>query len=106
MPDKHAPRAQIFQPFDSLKGLNELLKKQEEIKVEQRILSEDDYDTLNRQIHRIRKGMMVRITYYNGKHYVQKEGKVARINLDMRLIQVVMEKISLDVITEIKIIPT
>ena len=32
MPNKHAPRAQLFQPFDSLKGLHDMLRQQEEIK--------------------------------------------------------------------------
>lgn len=104
MPNKHANRAQIFQPFDSLKGLHELLRLQEEVKVPRRILSEDDYEKLNREIHRVQKGMIVRIVYYNGKHYIQKEGKVAKINLDMRMIQVVQEKISLDSITEVEVI--
>ena len=104
MPNKHAPRAQLFQPFDSLKGLHDMLRQQEEIKVNRRILSEDDLEELNRKIHEIQKGDIIRVIYYNGQDYIQKEGKISKINLDMHLLQVVQTKIPLSRIVDIELI--
>ena len=99
---EHAARAQIFQPFDSLKGFNELLKQQEQQIVERKILSVDDRMELDRRIHLVRKGRIIRIVYYNGKNYIRQEGMVAKINLEMNFIQIVQTKIDIRDIIEIE----
>ncbi|MCD7892081.1 MAG: hypothetical protein LUG60_00135 [Erysipelotrichaceae bacterium] len=50
-----APRAQMFQPFDALAGYREILKEQERIVVPKKVLSEDDYEILNYNVHQIKK---------------------------------------------------
>lgn len=98
-----AQRAQIFNSFDALKGFKELLKEKEKVVVEKRYLSEDDYEVLNRLIFKIQVGMMVKIVYFDNGEYIQKEGRVAKINFDTKIIQVVKTKIRIPAIVEIYI---
>lgn len=96
-------RAYIFQAFDTLKGFRELLKEKERIVVKKRELSEDDLKILDQKIHEVQKGDMLRIVYYDRNEYVQKTGKLSKVDLEARYIQIVKEKINLDRIVEIEI---
>ncbi len=98
------PRAQIFMAFDALNGYKELLDKQEEIEVEKRILSGEDYEILNRTLNEIEIGKNIRIVYFKKGKYLQRQGRVAKLNFDTRMIQVVMEKIDFKNIVELEII--
>lgn len=102
MPKTRASRAQIFQSFDALKGFREILKEQERVVVPKRILSEDDLALLDYEIHQIQVGMIVRIIYYDYGQYIQLEGKVSKLNLDTRMMQIVKNKITLSNIVSIE----
>lgn len=101
MPSKWASRAQIFQPFKSLKGLDLVLASQERRVVKKRILSEEDRNELDRKIHLIYVGLVVMVVYYDGMDYIQVEGVVSKINLDMRILQIVQKRIHVQNIVEI-----
>ncbi|MCD7892082.1 MAG: YolD-like family protein [Erysipelotrichaceae bacterium] len=47
---------------------------------------------------------MVRLVYYDNSQYVEKTGVVAKINLDTKMIQIVMTKINLMDVVEIEIL--
>ncbi len=96
-------RAYIFQAFDALKGFRELLNEKERIVVEKRELSEDDLEMLDQKIHEVQQGDIINIIYYDGKEYIQKTGMLTKIDLEVRYIQIVKEKIDLDRIVEIEI---
>lgn len=98
-----ASRAQIFQSFDALKGFREILKEKERVIVPKKILSEDALSELDYKVHQINVGMMVKITYYDNGQYVQIEGKVSKLNLDTKMIQIVKTKLDLKNITNISI---
>lgn len=98
------PRAQIFMAFDALNGYREVLSKQEAIEVEKRILDEEDYEILDRTLKEIEIGNNIRIVYFKSGKYYEKMGRVAKLNYDTRMIQVVMEKISFKNIVELEII--
>lgn len=98
-----ASRAQIFQSFDALKGFREILKEKERVIVPKKILSEDDLAELDYKIHQINVGMMVKITYYDNGQYVQIEGKVSKLNLDTKMIQIVKTKLDVKTIIDIKL---
>lgn len=98
------PRAQIFMAFDALNGYRELLEKQEKIIVEKRMLDEEDYAILNRIINEIEIGKNIMIVYYDHGKYYKKEGRVAKLNYDTKMIQVVKQKILFKNIIELKII--
>lgn len=65
-------------------------------------LTEDDCYILNRKLQYIRPGMIITVIYYNKGQYVQLEGKVSKINLDTKIIQIVNSKISLKSIVDIR----
>lgn len=94
-------RAHIFQSFDALKGFREILKEQEKIIVPKRTLSEDDYAILDRKVQYIRPGMIITIVYYDKGQYIQLQGKVSKINLDTRFLQIVKTKINMLSIVDI-----
>ncbi|MDO4467641.1 MAG: YolD-like family protein [Bacillota bacterium] len=105
MPTNNTSRAKLFIPFDALKGFREILSEKEKIVVEKRILSEDDLEELNRTIHTLEKGMIVEITYYDGKDYIYLEGVLSKIDLEYsKYIQIVKQKIPLECIVNIKIV--
>ena len=95
-------RASIFQSFDALKGFRELLLEQEKIKVDKVTLSEDALNTLDNEIHLIKEGMIVKVTYYDKDGYYLKEGVVSKINFEMKLLQIVKQKINMKDIVKIE----
>lgn len=103
MPERiRAPRAQMFQSFDALEGFRDIIRAQEKIVVEKRELTEDDCDQLNQTIMQIEKGMMVKVVFYEDGQFVQVEGKVAKINLDAKILQIVKKKIKMNAIFELE----
>ena len=98
-----ASRAQIFQSFDSLKGFREILKEKERVIVPKKILSEDELAEVDYKVHQIKIGMIVKVTYYDNGQYVQIEGKVSKLNLDTKKIQIVKTNLDLKNITDISI---
>ncbi|MBS5368403.1 MAG: YolD-like family protein [Coprobacillus cateniformis] len=104
MPRTRAQRAQIFQSFDALKGFREILKQQEVVIVPKKELSEDDCEELNRRVRQIQVGMMIQIIYYDHGRYIQLEGKVSKINLDTKMLQIVKTKIDLKSIVSIHLL--
>lgn len=97
-------RAQIFQSFDALKGFRELLAQEEKVIVKKRELSEDQKDELDLKLHQIQVGSMIRIVYFENETYIQVEGIVSKLNIDLRMIQIVKKKIDLLSIVEIELL--
>lgn len=98
-----ADRAQIFQPFDTLKGFRQMLALEERIIVPQRELMEDELEELDRRIHEVKIGMMVEVEYYDGDDYVQLKGMVSKIDLENRFIQIVKKRVNLDKIVWVEL---
>lgn len=96
-----ASRAQIFQSFDALKGFREILKEKERVIVTKKILSEDDCDILNRKLQCIHPGMIITVIYYDKGQYVQLEGKVSKMNLDTKILQIIKTKINFKSVVDI-----
>lgn len=104
MPVKvRAQRAQIFQSFDSLKGFREIIKQKERIIVPKRELSNDDLELLDRIIHKVQPGMIIKVIYYNQDQYVQFKGKVVKLDFENKKIQIVKKTLNLNDIAEIEI---
>ncbi len=98
----NSERAKQFMPFNSLTGYFELLAEAEQIVVEKRELTEDEGAKLNRKLPLIRKGDIVRITYYESHGYRLREGIVSKISFDSRRITVVKTEIPFDDILDIE----
>lgn len=94
MQNKNQKRAKLFLPFDSLKGLREMLLAKEKIIIEKKELAPDACDELDWKIQQMEVGEMVRIVYYNGCEYEEMTGMVAMVDCEQeKSIRVVNKKI-------------
>jgi len=105
MPNKRsrAERAQIFLPFDSLRGFTSyILNKEKSIVVPKELMS-DACDVLNRKIYQVKVGKMIQIIYYHQQNYVKLEGMVSMIDLEYsHTLKIVDQLIDISTIIEIK----
>lgn len=97
-----ASRAAQFMPFAALTGYYELARKQERVTEPRHELTEEEALSLSRTITQIKKGDLVRVTYYDWDAYRTVSGVVARIDFAFRRIQVVKTVIGFDDILSIK----
>ena len=97
-----ADRAKQFLPFNSLRGYYDLIREKEKIKVERRILSDDDLEAISNKLHEINKNMMIKVTYYDFDSYRTINGIVSKIDLELKYLVIVKTKISFNDITEIE----
>lgn len=97
-----ASRAAQFMPFAALTGYYELARRQERITEERHELTEDEAIALSRTITQIKKGDLVRVTYYDWDAYRTVSGMVARIDTTFRRLQVVQTVIPFDDIRNIE----
>lgn len=106
MPSKQTVnRASQFLAFDALKGFRTYLKQKERVVVQRKVLMEDHLIQLDRKIHKVTKGMMLQVVYYDKDEYVQVEGIVANIDIEYkRYIQIVNTRIPLKDIYEISFV--
>ena len=54
MPAKHAARARLFLPFDSLKGFREYLAEKEQSQKSKKMLSEEDCERIDHLLRQLR----------------------------------------------------
>lgn len=91
-----ASRAAQFMPFAALTGYYELARQQERIVEPRHELTEEEAYALSRTITQIKRGDMVRVTYYDWDAYRTLNGVVARIDLTFRRLQVIKTVIPFD----------
>ena len=82
-------RAKQFSPFSPLRGLQEALSRMERVVVPKIELSEEILEEINRTLLSISKNEMVQAVYYKDGEYIKIAGKVAKINLTERKLQIV-----------------
>ena len=107
MPNRNnkADRAKLFMPFDSLKGFQDHLREKERILVHKKLLSEYDCEQLNQVFVQIRKMDIVKLVYYEHREYVEVQGVVIKLDVDVnKTIQIVDKVIPLHDIIEITIL--
>ena len=99
-----AERAKIFAPFDALKGFHEALAEQEMIIVPKVELTDDKKDELDYKLKHMDGHPVVTVIYYSfaDNNYLQITGKVARISVSSRILQIVNTRISFDDIRDIQ----
>ncbi|MBQ8568746.1 MAG: YolD-like family protein [Oscillospiraceae bacterium] len=96
-------RAVQFMPFSALKGFYELIGEQNRITEPKRQLSEDREAYLSEKTMLIKKGTMVRVTFYNKDHYEICEGMTAQCDTVFRRLVIVKRVIPFDDIWDIEI---
>ena len=95
------PRAKQFMPFASLKGYFDLIREEQRIKEPKKSLSEEGATVLSFKLNQVKKGMLVKITYYNVDAYETMEGIVSNFDDTFRNITVVKKMIPFDDILDI-----
>lgn len=97
-----ASRAAQFMPFAALTGYYELARQQERVTEARHELTEEEALALSRTIMQVKKGDLVRVTYYDWDAYRTVSGVVARVDFVYRRLQVVKTVIGFDDILAIK----
>ncbi len=92
-------RARQFMPFSALKGFYTLVREKELIKEDRKEII--DGEELSKKLNLLKKGMLIRVKYYNKDHYENIEGVVFSCDKDFRILTIVKTKISFDDIIEI-----
>lgn len=91
-------------PFAALTGFYEIIRERERLAEPKHELSEDEEKILSDRMNTVRKGMMVKLTYYKESHCETVTGMVSEIDLIYRSITVVKNKIHLDDVLDIEIL--
>lgn len=99
-----ADRAAQFMPFAALRGYYELVRQQERVPDVRHELTEEEAAELSHTVGRIKRGDIVRVTYYDRDAYVTMTGCVARIDVVYREIVVVKTRIPLDDVRALAIV--
>ncbi|WP_234346131.1 YolD-like family protein [Collinsella provencensis] len=97
-----ASRAAQFMPFAALTGYYELARQQERVTEPRHELTEEEALALSRTITQVKRGDMIRVTYYDWDAYRTASGMVARIDTTLRRLQIVKTVIPFDDIRSIE----
>lgn len=97
-------RAKQFLPFDALKGFREALKEKEKNIELKKDLFDNEIDKLNEIIKKLRKDMLVKISYYYSIEYIEIVGKIKMIDTVNKKINILNSVINFDDIVSIEII--
>lgn len=104
--NKKINRAVQFMPFDALNGLQEALRKREELhsRVEKKELDEESQNEISEYLSRIQKGDLLSVDFYFNGHYLNILGRLIDKNAVRKFITVEEAKIDFADIYKIKII--
>ena len=95
------PRAKQFMPFASLKGYFDLIREEQRIKEPKKNLSEEEATVLSYKLNQVKKGMVVKVRYYNIDAYETAEGIVSSFDDIFRTLTIVKKFISFDDILDV-----
>ena len=79
-----ADRAAQFMPFAALTGYYELARAQERLVEPRHELTEEEAGELSRAMVQLRRGDLVRVTFYDRDHYATRAGVVAEVQTAFR----------------------
>jgi hypothetical protein len=88
-------RAKQFMPFDALKGLKEAYREKERVIVLKKDLSEDQQFELSNNFKLVKKGIIVKIIYFDNGEYVEIEGLVSNVDYVYKNITIVQMTINI-----------
>ena len=96
-----ASRASQFMPFAALTGYYELARRQERISEPKHELTDEEAEALSRTAAQVKRGDLVRVTYYDWDSYKTISGIVTQIEPALHRMQVVKTVIAFDDIRSI-----
>ena len=100
-PRRHADRAAQFMPFAALTGFYDLVRAQERVREPRREVGEERAAEISAELARLRRGDLARVTYYADDAYATREGIVACIEPDLRVLQVVRTRVRFEDLWEV-----
>lgn len=86
-------RAKQFMPFAALRGFDGVILEKEKIKKKKIELSEEETEMLNNVLKNIKKGVLVKITYYDVDGYITEEGIVSEVNFDLKYLKIIKKRV-------------
>lgn len=95
-------RAKQFMPFSPLKGYYDLILAKQQIKSDKIELLEDYLAILNENLSQLKKGDMVKITYYENNMYITTTGMLSIKDDVYKYIKLIKKKINYDDIYNIE----
>ena len=99
---KRADRAAQFMPFAALTGYYQLAREQERVVEPRHELTEEEAEALSRQLMQLKKGDLVRVTYYDWDGYITRTDIVAGIEVAYRKLRLAHAVVALDEIRNIE----
>lgn len=99
-------RAAQFMPFDALKGLQEELRRREELhsRIERIELDEDAQNEISEMLNRIEKNALLSVDFYFNGHYINIVGRLVEKNIIKKYLLIEEAKIDFADLYRIKII--
>ncbi|WP_097677705.1 hypothetical protein [Collinsella vaginalis] len=79
-----ASRAAQFMPFAALTGYYELARQQERVVEARHEPTDEEALALSQTIMQVRRGDLIRVTFYRGDGYVTRAGTVAAVDATLR----------------------
>lgn len=101
-----ANRAAQFLPFDALNGLQEELRKREEIhsRIEKKELPEETLNEISKTLSKVERDSVIDVTFFYFGHYVSLIATVENKNTTFGFLTVNDNKIYFDDIYSIKVV--
>lgn len=97
-------RAKQFLPFDALKGFREALKQKEKNVENRKEICDFRIDEINEKLKMLKKGMLVKISYYYNFEYVELVGKIKNVDNIYKKIYLLTSIINFDDIVYIEVL--
>lgn len=89
-----AERARQFMPFAALKGYDEMIENASRTAQPRETLTEEKAAALSELIKTVKKGDMIRVSYYSGDGYVTASGLVSAVDLTLKYVKIIKAKIN------------
>lgn len=93
-------------PFASLRGFDEEVRKKERVEIDKKSLTEEEQAELSQKVINLKKGDLVTVVYYLFGEYKKTTGIITALDLTLKNITVVKNKIDFEDIYSIDKVST
>ncbi len=103
---KISDRAKQFMPFASLRGFDEEVRKKERVEIDKKNLTEEEQTELSQKVISLKKGDLVTVVYYLFGEYKRNTGIITALDLTLKNLTIVKNKIDFEDIYSIDKVST
>ena len=89
-------RAKQFMPFAALKGFEEALSLQENVRQQKAALDEEEIEKINRQLMKLTAGDSARLVYFYQGRYTPLNGRVQAIDANRQFLEMDGKRVYFD----------